>query len=778
VVANESNLDAILNAQAQAASNLLQHGRVQQAEAICVQILARRSDHFHGLHLLGIAALQKSDAAGAISWLSAAVASDPRQAAAWSNLAAAFLAAGVPSRALAAGDRAVSLMPCSPDAVLNRAHALGALGRTEEALVGYRQASSLAPGHAGAIAGAANALLTLGRVEEALAEFERALEREPASAALSVDFARALLVAHRPEAALDALTSALRIDPSSAPALSVRGSALRQLRRPSEALSSYQDSLRLQPEQPDVHSNVANLALQTGHLEEAVASCERALALQSSHLQALNIRAHALRGLGRFQEAAASFDRLLEVAPQFDYARGNRLHARAAVCDWTDYATEVEFLHSAVLEGRRVCQPLSFLSFVDDPEAQYACARMTVADRHPALPRRDSSARSRSSRIRVAYISADFRNHPVAHLLVGVLESHDRHRFEIHALSTEYEPREVAIRSRIKAAVDNYEDVSERSDLEVAARLEALGIDIAVDLNGHSLHGRLGIFASHPAPVQVSFLGYTGTSGADYIDYLLADGTALPPELEPAFAERIVRLPCSFLPNDDRQPISSATPLRAALGLPEAGFVFCAFNNPHKIAPQVFDVWMGLLRRTSGSILWLQSGHASLLGNLRDEARRRNVDPARLVFAERLPSMDEHLARYRCADLFLDTYPYGAHATSRDALWAGLPVLTRAGRSFSSRVAASLLTELQLPELIATSLDDYAARGLELAASPAALRALRDRLNAQRLRGPVFSTSRYCRALELAFETMWGRCLSGVAPSPLTIPATSAASRP
>jgi protein O-GlcNAc transferase len=755
--------DDTLNGQAQAALNLLQQGRVRQAEEICLQILSSDPHHFHGLHLRGIIALQKPDAAQAVKFLRAATQSEPAQPAAWSNLAAALLAVNQPVDALTASDAALRIQSSLPEGLVNRGHALVALGRHQEALAMYQRAVTVSPRRVDAHVGAGNALRMLERFQESLAHFEHARALDPESADVLVDAARALLLVHRPEAALELLSTACRLKPTSAAALTVRGSALRQLQRPSEALASYEAALRLRPDHAEIHSNIANVYLHVGRLEDSLLACDMALAIDPMHVQAANIRAHTLRGLGRYVEAAAAFDRLLANSPEFPYARGNRLYARAWVCDWTNYAQEVASIRSAVTEGKRACQPLSFLAIAHEPEEQLACAQIAVADRFPAQRRDEGLPRIRGDHIRIAYVSADFRNHPVAYLLAGVLEGHDRGRFRTFALSIENDPRDSAIKSRIQHAVDHYEDVSRLSDREVAERLRALEIDIAVDLNGHTLSSRLGIFATHPAPVQVGFLGYTGTTGASYIDYLLADATALPDSVESGFSESIVRLPYCFLPNDDCEAIAEPTPARESVGLPAKAFVYCAFNNPYKINPTMFDVWIRLLHETEGSVLWLKGESPAVVENLRHEARARGVAPERLVFAPQIPKMEEHLARYRCADLFLDTLPYGAHATSRDALWAGLPVLTCAGRAFSSRVAASLLIGLGLPELVATSLDDYAGRAIELVSHSASLGALRARLASNRTSAPVFSTHRYCRALEAAFAGMLERQRSGVA---------------
>jgi predicted O-linked N-acetylglucosamine transferase (SPINDLY family) len=406
----------------------------------------------------------------------------------------------------------------------------------------------------------------------------------------------------------------------------------------------------------------------------------------------------------------------------------------------------------------------------DSPEFHETCARRLAAAAYPAAPNPLCDSRGYvHDRIRVAYLSADFHDHPVAHLLIGIFEGHDRKQFEIIGVSLRAEPQPSAMTERTCRAFDQMLDAADWSDRSVARRLRDMEVDIAVDLTGLTRGGRLGILAERPAPVQVNFLGYAGTYGTDYIDYVIADEVVIPREQSRYFCERIVRLPHSFIPNDDRQIVACEVPNRREAGLPERGFVYCAFSNAYKLNPVTFDVWMRLLRETAGSVLWLRVGGADAVGNLRREAAARGVDPDRLIFAPRVADLSAHLARYRLADLFLDTTPYGAHATARDALWAGLPVLTCAGNAFPGRVAASLLTALGLGELITTSLSDYAALALDLYHHPDRLDACRRRLNAQRAGGVLFDTRLYRTHLERAYRVMSERLLRGESPTDLDV---------
>jgi predicted O-linked N-acetylglucosamine transferase (SPINDLY family) len=351
--------------------------------------------------------------------------------------------------------------------------------------------------------------------------------------------------------------------------------------------------------------------------------------------------------------------------------------------------------------------------------------------------------------------------HPVTYLAAGLFERHDRAKFEVTAFAFGPEASD-AMTSRLTKAFDRFIDVRQESDLEVAALARELGIDIAVDLNGFTAHGRTRIFALRAAPIQINFLGYPGTMGAGFMDYLIADGMVVPREQQQHYVEKIAYLPGSFLPFDSHYTIADRTFAREELGLPSGGFVFCCFNNSYKILPEAFDRWMRILSRTGNSVLWLRPANETVAGNLRQEAARRGIDGGRLIFADRMESLPEHLARLRAADLFLDSFPYNAHATALDALWAGVPLLTYAGESFASRVAASLVRTVGLPELIAASPSQYEETAVELAADPARLGQLRRKLALRDT--SLFDTEHYTRNLEAVYQTIYERHHSGSPP--------------
>jgi protein O-GlcNAc transferase len=755
--------------QIQQALGLIHGGQLPQAEALCRQVLVREPKNFNALQLLGHVALQRRDYPAAAQCLTAALSIDPANATVHSNLSVALLALRRWREALECCDRALVRKPQYPEAHCNRGNALCALDRPGDALASYDQAISLSPRFYDAHAGRTNALLALKHYDEALATGDRALQIAPRSIEAWCLRGTVLLKLKRPEAALESFDRALSLAPDSAEAFNNRGTALRDLRRPADALTAYEHALRLRPEFAEVWCNVANIGLDAGKYQEALEHCERALGIQPDFLDALNIRGTALRVLKRYEEAASTYERILGLAPRYGQALSFLLSARANLCNWSDRAEQAARIIERVGAGESASSPHAFLWISDSAEAQLQCASMYCAEQFPSAAPLYRGERYRHERLRVAYLSADFYDHPVAHLIAGVLERHDRRRFETIGVSLHRDSTAGAMHVRMQQAFDHFYDASGAGDREVALRLKEREIDIAVDLTGHTRGGRLGILAFRPAPVQINYLGFTGTSGAPYVDYLIGDGVAIPGGEENYFSERIVRMPHSFLPNDGGQPIAGETPSRRDLGLPEAGFVFCAFNNTYKLNPVMFDIWMRLLKETPGSVLWLRGGEGPLRANLTREARVRGVDAERLVFAPRIPAMDAHLARYRQADLFLDTLPYGAHATARDALWAGLPVLTCMGNAFATRVAASLLTAADLPELITSNLEQYAERALTLANSSSSLAELRAKLAHQRATLPLFDTDLYRQHLEWAYITASERQRRGESPQSFSV---------
>jgi protein O-GlcNAc transferase len=596
-----------------------------------------------------------------------------------------------------------------------------------------------------------NLLARQGRHTEALPLYDQALAARPDFLEGLFNRANLLLEMKRPEAALENYERVVGLRADLAGAWNNRGGALRALHQQEEALASFERAVALNPSHVNALANRAAALWDLRRLDEALAAADRALAVQASHAEALYAKANILRDLGRMADALASYEQVLAVQPTHLHALNGAAQAALALCDWQKVGALSPRLKGNAASGPALIQPFVLLGYDDDPALQRRCAenyvRRTVPSR-PAL----AGARYAHDRIRLAYLSADFHQHPTAQLMIELFERHDRSRFEVTAVA--FGPDDNSpMRARLKQAFDHFEDVRGRSDADVAQWLRARETDIAVDLNGHTHGARPGIFAHRPAPVQVNYLVYPGTSGAPFMDFVLADRIVLPVDQQSFFSEKIVHLPDCYQANDATRALRPA-PSRAEAGLPPNGFIFCCLGNGWKITPPMFDIWMRLLGQVEGSALWLLDGpHAA---NLRREAERRGIDPSRLVFAPKAPP-DAHLARHQLADLFLDTLPYGAHTSCSDALWAGLPVVTYYGNAFAGRVAASLLKTIDMLELVAGSLGDYEKLALDLAKNPALLAATKQKLARNRRTTPLYDSERFRKGIEAAYEAMLAR---------------------
>ena len=708
-------------------------GAWSEAESLCRRVLHAKADHFDALYLLGIIAVQMRRTQEAAELLGRAAAASPANAAAQFSHGNALSDLGRFGEALAAYDRALRAKPDHAEACFNRGNVLKALGRPDEALGSYDRALTNKPDFAEACYNRGMLLDELARYDEAVASYDRALAIKP-------DFE----AAHRN-----------------------RGNLLKDLKRPAEALASYDRALRISPKSAEVLNNRGIVLRELDRLNEALDSYERALALRPEFAEAHYNRGFTLEKLERLDEALESYDHALGIKPDLGFAYGFRLHTRMRLCDWGDLESEIAELSARIERNEKATPPLPLLALTDSPALQRKAAEVWVMARHPASLALPSIAnRVRHDRMRIGYFSADFRDHAVSNLMAGVFEMHDRSRFECTAFSLGPDTKD-DVRKRVEAAFERFVDVRSRADVEVATLARNLEIDIAVDLGGFTQGSRTGIFAMRTAPLQASYLGYLGTMGAPYIDYLIADPTIVPPEHRRHFSEKIVCLP-SYQANDSGRAIPDRVFTRAELGLPEQGFVFCCFNNNYKITPTVFDGWMRIVKRVEGSVLFLYADNRWAAANLRKEAAARGVDARRLVFGTRVPPA-EYLARYRAADLFLDTLPYNAGTTASDALWAGLPVLTCIGQTFAGRVAASVLLAIGLPELVATSQAQYEALAVELANDPQRLREIRERLDRNRTTAPLFDSRLFTRHIEEAYVRMYERYQADLPPDHLDV---------
>jgi predicted O-linked N-acetylglucosamine transferase (SPINDLY family) len=642
-----------------------------------------------------------------------------------------------PEEALESYGRAADLRPNFAQAHFNRALLYQQLKDPKRALECYDRVIAIAPDWADAHNNRGNALVELTRYEEAMRSYEAAVERRP----------------------------------TYAEAYNNCGNVLAVLQRPREALVKYGRAIQYKPDYAEAHLNCGNTLRALRDFAGAVRSYGKALALRPDDAGAHLGQSMALRELNRFDEAVASAERAVRLDPELPYALGQLLLVKMHACDWDRINETRGAVIAAIDRGMHAAVPFTLIATDCPAHILRRCAELYTAEIAPpparAADRAPPRDRSRNERIKLAYVSGDFHAHATAYLMTGVFEAHDRDRFELYAVSLGRNDHS-EIRMRLERPFEGFIEAGDRTDREIADLLRDLEVDIAVDLKGLTKGARPGIFALRPAPVQVNYLGYPGTMGVGYIDYLLADQVIIPDSDQRWYAENIVYLPDTYQCNDAQRVMTEKTPSRRDVGLPERGFVFCSFNGSYKITPLMFDVWMRLLQKTEGSVLWLRESNDASMRNLRREAESRGVAGERLVFAPSW-SLADHLARHRLADLFLDTLPCGAHTGASDALWAGLPVLTCLGDSFAGRVAASLLDAIGLPEMVMRSLGEYEARALEFAHDPAALVEIRERLARNRNTHALFDTARFTRNLETAYEHMVERHRSGEPPRPFAV---------
>jgi protein O-GlcNAc transferase len=730
--------------------------RYEDALASYDRALALEPNYFQALGNRGVALQAVKNFDEALACYDELLALHPHSAEASYNRGVALLELKRPEDALASFEEALILRPDHAEAHYSRGNALSKLKRFEEALASYDQALTLKSDYLEAWGNRGAALQDLKRFDEALACYDEVVAFKPDATEAYHNRAVTLQELQRYDEALASCEKALALKPDYAEAYNDRGNALLALRRFHEALTSFHKALAIKSDYAEALNNRGVVLNELKRFDEALASYDKAIELKPDLADAFDNRGLALCELKRFDEALSSFEKALTVNPAHRHAFSGLMMSVNDLCDWDRRARLASDLNRMVLETDSIVNPWLALGYSSDASLHLRSARKYVADQCPfeLKPLCHDRPRNRE-KLRIAYLSADFRQHPVASLIVELFELHDRTRFEIVGVSIGADDRS-AMRKRVVAAFDLFIDARGMSDYETAKAIAELEIDIAVDLMGHTKDSRPLILAYRPAPILVAYLGYAGTTGADFIDYILADKTVAPFEHQTFYSERLIHLPGSFLVNDSKRSFAKEPVSRQLADLPDKGFVFCAFNQNWKITPEIFAVWMRLLKAVDGSVIWLRSDNDRVEHNLRAYALAEGVDPARLVFAARTPRHEDHLARHRLADLFLDTSPYNAHTTASDALWAGLPVLTHLGESFAGRVAASLLNAVGLPDLIARSIEEYEALALRLATDGALLDGYRKRLSENRLTYPLFDTDRFRRHIEQAYFDVYG----------------------
>jgi len=773
-------------------------GNLAEAERLYLAELRRDAANVDALHLIGLLCAQRGDLEAARQYFDRALGLSPerpelhflraevagalglaeqaiegyRQALslrqefpeAMVNLADLLLQRGQAPDALDLLDQALRLRPDGVAVLNNRGNALQALKRHAEALHSFDAVLAKLPGHADVLNNRSSALLSLGKYADAEDSCRAALRSRPDHAFALLNLARAVGAQGRLEEALGHSEAALALRPADFDAWCERASILRELQRFPEARDSLQKALALKPDAAGAWSDLAATLLYLHQYAPALGACERAVSLQPRIAAAWSNRGLALQFLERHAEAIPAYEKALAIDPRTPYAQGRLAALKLRAGDWRGHRESTRRIIEAVDAGQGACEPFDLLFLSDVAARQLACGRTYVRDKYPVLGGSLwRGERFRHQRIKLAYVSADFGEHPSSYLLAGLFERHDRSRFEIYGISLGSADSGAAA-SRVAAAFEHFVRAHELSDEGIAHLLRREQIEIAVDLMGFTSRSRTGAYPLRPCPVQVGYLGFPATTGADWLDYIIADRFIAPPCADANYAEKLVRLPDTFQANDSTGRTIGPVPGRSQLDLPEDSVVYCSFNKSPKLTPAMFDVWTAVLNSVPGSVLWLWGGEPLLEDNLRREAAARGIAPARLVFARGLPYAS-HLARLSQADVALDTLPFNGGATTSDALWSGVPVITCPGDAFAARMSGSLLHAIGMPELVTASLDEYKSLAIRLGRDPQLLPATKRKLAANRLTHPLFDTDRFCRHLEAAYEIMWRRYQAGEPPA-------------
>lgn len=713
----------------QEAMRLSRAGNLAEAARILAPLVAREPENFDAVHALAVIRAQQGATDSAEQLLAQALALKPDSAELLYNRGALLQRLGRNEEALSSLTAALAIRPDYPEALINRGVVLGELGRVEEALATFSALTIARPALPNAWSNQGAALMKLKRYREALASYNKAISLKP-------DYVEARRA---------------------------RASLCFHLRQFAEALSDIAWILSRHVDDAAAWQMRGDILAETGRREAAVESYGRAIQLRPDAIDALYNRAHHLSALARYDEAAGDYAAVVGLDPHYGFALGHLIFAQLCCCDWKDLDSLRAQMRMGLRDESVKSQPFHALVLAGSEAEVFTASRAFAASQYPAVAKPPAPRANAHDRIRIGYLSANFHNHAVARQMAGVLEHHDRFRFAITAFSLGADDGG-ELRKRLIPAFDEFVDARAFDDERIAQEIRRREIDLVVDLMGFTENSRPGIAARRPAPVQAGFVGYPGTSGGDFIDYLIADPTVVPPGSDASYSEKIVRLPDCYLPQDGSRQVSDAEVSRASAGLPEQGIVFCCFNHSYKIGPEIFDVWMRLLRNVPGSVLWLNNSHPAAQRNLLEEARVRDVAPERIIFAPFVVSDAEHLTRLRAADLFLDTPGYNAHATASDALVAGVPVLTIMGDHFAARVGASLLRAIGLNELIASDLRQYEELAMDLARDPSRLAAIRGRIAANRRSHPLFDTRGFTRHLESAYQMIVERSRQGLEP--------------
>jgi predicted O-linked N-acetylglucosamine transferase (SPINDLY family) len=711
---------------------------------------------------LGNAFTEQGQLDDAIQSYQKALKLNPNYSEAHNNLGNSLTEQGQFNDAIVSYQKALEINPNYPALHNNLGNAFKELGQLEDALKSYSKGLTYNPNYIDLLNNLGVVLNDLGQLDEAVKSYERAIDIKPDYAEAYNNLGVTYNKLGQLEKAVQVYEKALKIDPDYADTHNNLGVVLKKLGQLDEAIDSYQKAIAINPDDADTYNNLGIVFDEQERLDDAIQSYRKAVSIQPDLAEAYNNLGHTLCKLHRYQEAIDLYEKVFDIKPNLDYILGNILNTKMNSCNWDDLEELLTDAKQRIVNNEKIIEPFNLMGLVDDPALQIKAQKLRMTGDHPKSNILPTIGRyPKHPKIRIGYFSADFREHPVGYLTAELYELHDRNYFEVHAFSFGSDTKD-ALNLRIKAGVDQFHNVQSMSHKEMALFVRSLEIDIAVDLGGFTQDARTDVFAMSAAPIQLSYIGYLGTMGADYYDYLIADPVMIPKENQKYYVEKIVYLP-SFQVNDSKDLPPEITLTRKDVGLPEEGFVFCCFNNTYKFTPTIFDSWARILSAVDNSVLIVFANNELSKTNLTKELIQRGVKAERLIFGDSV-KRPEYLARYRTADLFLDTHPYNAGTTASDALKMGLPLLTMIGKSFNSREAASILTSINLPELITNTPEEYEALAIELASNPDKLKAIKDKLTSNLSTAPLYDTKLFTKNIESAYTEMYERHHKGLEP--------------
>jgi len=608
-----------------------------------------------------------------------------------------------------------------------------------------------------------NALFSLKDYKTALSNFEKAIKLKENYAQAYSNRGNTFKEMGRLDLALESYDLAISFRPNYADAHYNKGIALHDLRKLEESLQSFKTALSFDPYNEEAYYNLGIVQHQLGALKDALMSYTNAIQLKKNNVEAYCGRGNIFRELKRYTESIKDFMKALEINPNHDFTKGYLLHAKMLSCDWDGIDDLINDIQAAISCRKKVADPFSWQAITSSIENLANCAKIYASAKHPPLVSfQHTHPNINKNKIKIGYVSGEFGDQATSHLLVGLLEKHDKSKFEIICFDNGRNDGS-DLRKRIEKSIHGIFPIRNLTDESASQLIFEKEIDILINLNGYFGNERNNIFAKCPAPLQLNYLGFPGTIGTDYIDYIIADKIVIAENEKSFYSEKIIYMPDTYQPTDRNRIIAETSGTRRDYGLPNDVFIFCCFNNSYKITPEIFTIWMRILEKVNHSVIWLLEDNEETSAHLQKEACRRNVDPTRLIFAPR-SNYQEHLARHAMADLFLDTLPCNAHTTASDALWAGVPLITCSGKTFSGRVAHSLLNAINLHELITHSLTEYEHKAIEIALNPKILSDLKSKLMHKRLTEALFDTELYTLNIEKAYETIYDRYRHGLTP--------------